>query len=247
MSSPNPTPTLAGTSVVAGLPEWWQPGWRRAIAGGYEVPRSGSGRCAASAAWPSDAQRGACESVPPHPRRLASDVATVAAFTEGFHRDQTPVADDARSTNSRRCPTRVQERQSRTTRARRIAASRVASGNAWARAVATMIRSAGSPRNEPGSPSTAITTSRSSGRVRIKLSSVARESHSANGSGSSSRPLAWRICASHMLMAARQRSWRSGQSSRDGSEAFSIGGLIDIHGHGDRFQRVSGTIQRSRC
>ena len=98
-------------------------------------------------------------------------------------------------------------------RERRIARSRVANGMLWARAVATMSRSAGSPWNLAGKASSATTTSRSRGNTVKTLDSVARVSQSENGSGSSSRRLEWSSCASHRLIAARHTLPRSAAAS----------------------------------
>ena len=103
--------------------------------------------------------------------------------------------------------------QSLTTRERRMARSRVARGRSCVRAVATINRSAGSPWNPADSPSKANITSRSSGSTVRTLGSVARTSHWADGSGSSSRCLAFSSCASHRLTADRHTSPASAAAS----------------------------------
>lgn len=91
----------------------------------------------------------------------------------------------------------------RTTRERRIRWSCVASGMSRARAVATMRRSAGSPWKEPGSWSTAMTTSAVSGAMRTTDGCVASRSQRRNGARRSSLPFACSICASHIQTAGR--------------------------------------------
>ena len=129
--------------------------------------------------------------------------------------------------------------QSLAVRERRIARSRVASGIPCVRAVATMSRSAGSPRNRVGKLSTAITTSRSSGRTVRTRDSVARVNQSENGSGSCKRCLECRSCASHKLMAARYTP----PASAAASSAFLSAGLRGDLGVSHQIQKC---VSRSK-
>ena len=85
-----------------------------------------------------------------------------------------------------------------------MASSRVTRGKSWARAVATIMRSAGSPWKRAGRSLTAITVSALSGRTVSISAEVARLSHVGNGRGSSIRFLRCSICASHWQMAGNK-------------------------------------------
>ncbi len=82
-----------------------------------------------------------------------------------------------------------------------------------ARAVATMRRSAGSPWNEAGRPSSAITTSTSSGTISITAAPAASLIHTSKGRFSTSRPFACSISASQRLTAAKRNAARDASRS----------------------------------
>lgn len=103
--------------------------------------------------------------------------------------------------------------QIRDARLLRIDRSWVASGIRCARAVATMRRSAGSPWNETGRLSRAMTTSTSSGRISITAAAAASRIQTSKDRSSASRFLACSVCASHRLTAAKRSSARDANRS----------------------------------